>query len=210
MSSSSFPIDSSIPFVADASVIINLNATGRAADIVRAFPNPFQVTSNACAELAIGQRNGYGDAAQLAALIDDGVYRRVELAGACLETYESLIEGSAVQTLDDGEAATIAYAAANNAVAVIDERKALRIGAHRFSGLLIVSTAELLTHPTVESALGPQGQADAVLAALRDARMRVPPAHIKKIVALIGNEAAVRCPSLPKAARLKDWAVGRE
>ena len=38
MTSSSFPISSRTIFVADASVVINLNATGRALDIIRAQP----------------------------------------------------------------------------------------------------------------------------------------------------------------------------
>ena len=201
MSLSSFPIDARVPLVVDASVVINLNATGRARDIVRAFPNPFEITANACAEITAGERNGYTDAAILQALIDEGAWRVVQLGSACTDTYETLIEGSAIRTLDDGEAATIAYAVARSAIAVIDERKARTICASRFSGLPVASTSELLTHPAVESVLGRQGQVEAVLAALRGARMRVPPDQIAKVIALIGNEEAARCHSLPKAAR---------
>ena len=70
MSSSSFLTDPRVRLVADASVVINLNATARAAEIIKAAPNPFVVTENACVELELGARNGHHDHRKLTELID--------------------------------------------------------------------------------------------------------------------------------------------
>lgn len=201
MSSLNFPIKPHSVFVADASVVINLNATGRAHDIITALPMRYAVTENARAELAGGARNGHDDARKLQALLDDGFVDLVRLGEAGNSVYESLVEGSALRTLDDGEAATIGYAYEIGGVAMIDERKARSLCENRFPELLVVSTVDILLHETVASALGQQGQIVAIVNALQLARMRVPPKHFKKVVALIGDENASSCRSLPKAAR---------
>lgn len=209
MSSSSFPIDPLLTVVVDASVVINLNATGRARDIIRAVPNPFATTGNVIAELAKGERNGHSDGAKLWALIEQGHVGLITAGTTGNGTYESLIEGAAEQTLDDGEATTIACAVNSGSLAMIDERKARTICARRFPKLLVASTVELLLHEAVEAALGKQGQIEVIIAALRCARMRVPPSHIEKVVALIGEECAASCDSLPKAARVAFQNVAR-
>lgn len=201
MSSSSFPIDAHTILVADASVVINLNATGRAFDIVGAHPGSVVVTDNAFAELSAGARNGHSDDEKLQALIDSGAVRLVQLGEAGSRVYSSLVEGSALRTLDDGEAATIGYAHETGGVAMIDERKARTICESEFPGLTVVSTIDLLTHEVVGHALGQEAQVDAIVNALRIARMRVPPHQIEMIVNLIGDEAAATCNSLPKAVR---------
>lgn len=201
MSSSSFLTDPRVKLVADASVIINLNATARTVEIIKAAPNPFVVTENACAELEIGARNGHDDYRKLTELIDAGLIQRVRLGAADAPIYESLIDGSAARTLDDGEAATIAYAHQNACIPLIDERKARTLCAVAFPGLYVASTTELLMHGVVAGAIGAQSQADALVNALTVARMRVPPEHLEELTALIGPERAALCASLPRAAR---------
>lgn len=201
MSSLSFPTDPLTVLVADASVVINLNATARAADIVRALPNPLVVTENSFNELRSGASNGHNDAEQLEQLIALGVINVVELGDLGAEIYGSLIEGAALRTLDDGEAATIGFAHQSSGVAVIDERKGRSICAASFPELLVASTVDLLTHENIANALGRQGQIEAILKALRNARMRVPLDQIEKVVGLIGTEQAATCPSLPRSMR---------
>ncbi len=193
--------DPRIPIVVDASVVINLNATACAAAILQCLPNPFRVTTNVFAELSQGEQSGHDDAAKLRKLTDQGAFRIVRLGDPENETYRSLIEGRAADTLDDGEAATIAYAVKNHAIALIDERKATRLCSQRFPSLVIVSTVDLLLHPEVAVELGERGQRDAVLAALLEARMSVPQEHIGRVVNLIGSEQAASCPSLPRPIR---------
>ena len=201
MSSSSFLDKPQTPLVIDASVVINLNATGRAHEIIRAFPNPFLVTENAAAELANGARNGHTDSEALQELVRQRVLQTVALDPTDLAVYETLIEGHAAQTLDDGEAATIAFAVGGSAMVVLDERKARNICSSRLQGLNVFSTVDLLTHDLVETALGKSGQIDAIVAALQGARMRVPTDKIAVVVALIGDANAANCHSLPKAVR---------
>lgn len=201
MSSSSFLIDPRVRLVADASVVINLNATGRAVEIIKAAPNPFVVTDNACIELEMGARNGHDDYRKLTELINTGLIQRVHLGAADAPIYESLIDGSAARTLDDGEAATIAYAHQNGCIALIDERKARTLCAAAFPGLFVASAAELLMHAFIASAIGTEGQVDALVNALTVARMRVPPEHLEKIMTLIGSDRAAFCASLPRLVR---------
>ena len=202
MSSSSFLDNPQTPIVVDASVVINLNATGRAGEILRAFPNPFFVTANAAVELENGARNGHTDSEALQQLIKLRVLQLVAL-NTPDAVYETLIEGAAAQTLDDGEAATISFALGANGVAALDERKARSICISRFPSLNICSTADLLTHARLQESLGKKAQVDAIVAALRGARMRVPQEQLGKIVGLIGEETAATCHSLPKSTRIK-------
>jgi len=201
MSSSSFLTNPQIDLIADASVVINLNATLRAAEIIRALPASFAVSENACAELEAGVRNGHRDHGQLLELIDAGLVKRIQVGSAGASVYESLIDGSTLRTLDDVEAATIACAHETGGAALIDERKARTLCAALYPGLVVVSTVELLMHDAVAAALGTQGQIDAIVSALAIARMRVPPEAIERVVALIGEKNAATCLSLPKVAR---------
>lgn len=201
MSLSSFLTDTRVRLVADASVIINLNATACAAAIIKAVPNSFVVTENACTEIEMGARNGHDDHRQLVELIGAGLIERVRLGAAGAATYESLIDGSALKTLDDGEAATIAYAHRNACIPVIDERKARTLCAASFPGLAVASTAELLMHKSIAAAIGAQGQADALVNTLTAARMRVPLELLEQLMAIIGPDRAALCASLPRVAR---------
>ena len=185
---------------ADASVIINLNATGHARDILRVFPAAPVVTAEARAELLAGQSKAYTGFADLEALVEAGLYRIAPLPDDA-GLFTSLVSGRAADTLGDGEAATIAYAVTHGRAAMIDERKALRICTERFPDLTVVATVDLLLHPAVREALGEAGQADAILGALSGARMRVPSERIPEVVAVIGEERAARCSSLPQSAR---------
>lgn len=201
MNSSSFPLSPHIALIADASVVINLNATGRAADIIKALGSPFFVTENASAELANGSTKGHRDHDHLHELIDTGFVRILSMQSTGLRIYESLIEGSTAVTLDDGEAATIACAHEISGIALIDERKARTICRNSFPALPVLCTAELLIHNLIAEGLGADGQADALVKALTIARMRVPPELLPPVTNLIGAERAASCLSLPKTAR---------
>jgi len=201
MSSSSFPINADSVLVVDASVAINLNATGCALDIIRAQPGQLVITETALAELAAGMRHGYLDFEKFQALIISEAVRVVQLGDGGNQVYESLVDGTAPCTLDDGEAATIAYAHESGAVALIDEKKAQSICLVDFPALKVKSTVDLLTHDLVARTLGKTALTLAIMNALRYARMRVAPHQIDMIVGLIGEEAALTCTSLPRSRR---------
>ena len=151
-------------------------------------------------ELQAGEAHGHQDIAGLDALVRRGACRVVDV-GNGIAIQRSLVEGRTKDTLGDGEAATVAYAAAYGKAAMMDDRKARRICKERFPAVPVVATVDLLLHSAVRNALGEDGQADAIVAALQGARMSVPMARVAEVVALIGRERAASCPSLPASAR---------
>jgi predicted nucleic acid-binding protein len=188
--------------IADASTIINLNATGSAWEILQALPNRVIVADVVPVELALGRLKGRRDADLLNELVESKLIEVAQLDDNGAAYFEQLVIGSAAATLDDGEAATIAFAASRNAIALIDERKAKRICAERFPDLRVGCTVDIFTHPNVQSALGKTTLADAVFRALYYGRMRVLPHHVAWVVELIGDERAGECNSLPSSARI--------
>jgi predicted nucleic acid-binding protein len=187
--------------VADTSVIINLNATERASDILGSLPFRILVTEIVAGELSDDRRTGRPDAKLLDALIRTGQVRIVPLDEAGLDIFSELVVGPARETLDDGEASTIAYAVQHAIAPVIDERKGLKICGLRFPSLRPKCTVDLFAEPAVMQALGGGPLGDAIFLALRNARMRVAPEHIAWVIEQIGMDRAGLCPSLPKAAR---------
>ncbi len=187
--------------IADASVWINLIATQQAHVILRATPAPVTITNVALAELERGRSRGWQAADEMAALLHMGLTEVVDLAQEDEDLFVSLVSGAAAETLDDGEAATLACAHRLDVCALIDERKATQIAARRFATLEVLSTVDLLLSPEVRSACG-SGLGDALYGALTGARMRVPDHLGDEVVQVLGAERAMRCHSLPRRFRL--------
>ena len=195
--------DREVPVVADTSVLINLNATRCAETILDALPNPFLVVSEVIPELKYDEKTGRDDATAVNAWQASGRLEVVQLGGTGMRHFDGLVSGPVAQTLDDGEAATIAYALELRpyAIPLIDERKANRICVERFAALVTGSTVDVLAQDDVQAALGKVRLADAVFNALHDGCMRVLPHHLKWVVDLIGPERAKQCMSLPRSVR---------
>ncbi len=189
------------PVVADTSVVINLNASGNAEAILGALPNRCVVVEEVSLELHAGRQRGRRDADSLAALIEQHLVEHTQLGDVGMPHFESLVSGSAAETLDDGEAATIACAIERSAVALIDDRKAIRICTERFPNLAVGCTVDVLAQRHVRAALG-RRFADVVFNALDRGRMRVPHRYGQWVVDLIGQERAAGCRSLPKRFRV--------
>ena len=185
-------------FAADTSTVINLIATGRAEEILRAFPYKIIITDIVAREVEDGRKKGHEQADLLRKLINAQLIRVEKLTQANESVFERLVVGSAFSTLDDGEAATIAYAAEHSIGVLVDERKARRICQEQFKGLQLQCSVDVFQDATVKSALGAQALSDAVLSALQGARMRVLPEHLDWVTNLIGQEKAKLCPSLPR------------
>jgi len=194
--------DAKTVIVADASVIINLNATGCADSILKALPNPVVMSSIAADEVSQGHKHGHSSSLVLAKLMSEGHLGIHPLGEGAEEHFNQLVAGTASDTLDDGEAATIAHALERQAIAAIDERKANRICANKYPSLAVIATTDLFAHPSVEAALGRNLLADSLFNALRNARMRVPFHQTEWVVSLIGQERAGICTSLSASARL--------
>lgn len=194
--------DTSEPLVLDASVLINLIATGSCEGILAALPNRIQMTEEAATEVGRGrsrQSDSSGTAWQPVKLSQH--LETVSLKGAAVRVFRELVSGPGPQTLGDGEAATIAFANEEGAVAVMDDRKALRICNARFPDLRTASTVDILTHRRVCTTFGEHRSADLVFEALQNARMRVPESYLRWTVDLIGQDRANLCLSLPKRVR---------
>jgi predicted nucleic acid-binding protein len=142
--------DSTALLVADASAVINLNATGCAQAILRSLPNRVAVVDIAPAELENGRSRGRRDSDLLNELLAASLMKFVKLDEVAEQHFEQLVVGTAVKTLDDGEAATIAYAAALGGIPIIDERKATRICGERFPALALACTVGVLAHPEIQ------------------------------------------------------------
>jgi predicted nucleic acid-binding protein len=193
-------------FVADTSTIINLNGTQCAADILGALSERLVIVDVAAAELDGGKKKGRRDADLLAELKAAGLLDVESLGDVGEAIFEKLVVGPADATLDDGEAATIAYAIEHSLSVVIDDRKARRICRERYSSLPVRCSVELLQHPSINKGLGRDRLSAAVLNALKISRMRVVPDHIEWVVKLIGKANAESCASLPlrKKKQLKE------
>ena len=137
----------------------------------------------------------------LAVLIQENLIEHAQLGEAGLVHFANLVTGSAAETLDDGEAATIACAIERGAVALLDDRKAIRICMERFSNLAVGCTVDVLAQRHVQAALG-RHLGDAVFHALDRGCMRVPDRHGQWVVELIGQERVAGCRSLPKRFRI--------
>jgi predicted nucleic acid-binding protein len=193
--------DEAAPFIVDASTVINLNGTGCAAALLGAIPNRIIVMDAVVDELRIDNRSSRDDAKLLASLVADGLVSEIEVEALKGNHFENLVLGNTADTLDDGEASTIACAVEMRAVAIIDERKAKRICRGRYPWLVVASTVDILALDCVAKALGDERLAEAAYGALSAARMRVLPEHIDWIVNLIGAERTVLCTSLPGHVR---------
>ncbi|WP_418648277.1 hypothetical protein ACNQFN_06175 [Thauera butanivorans] len=194
--------------VLDASVIINLLATGSVGAILQALDVRLIVTDNVVREIGQGEVNGRQEPKLLAELIGNQILRVEELAGPSLENFFDMISGHTSNSLGDGEAATIAFAHNNGFSAAIDEKKAARIVGERFGALKLVTTVDILAYGPVQASLGHETLSNATLRALRHARMQVRDHQVDWIVQLIGVENLMACSSLKRHARSKVKSLG--
>lgn len=187
----------------DASVVVNLNATGYAGRILRALPSDILVPKPVVVELRNGMLAGHTDAIDLQKLLDDGVAVEFPIPGPVQEDYIGLVSGASAQSLGDGEAATIACAHGTSAWAAIDERKARRICADRYPHIAVASTVDILAHESVMAAFSEQEMSTAILAALEVAHMQVQGHQLDWIISQVSAEKLVNCVSLPRSVRLR-------
>ncbi|MER9713214.1 hypothetical protein NKJ13_23605 [Mesorhizobium sp. M0174] len=186
--------------VADTSVIINLNATGAAHEIIRSLNVTLSASTVVRDELIHDRVSGRNDADLAQQLVQDELLQFAEFDEKSGAIFESLVSGAAETTLDDSEAATLALAVSSQGLAIIDERKAISIATHRFPTLQLLATVDLLRLDRVLLALGNERLAKAVISGLKDARMAIPERHHGWIADLLGDQI-VECRSLPAALR---------
>lgn len=194
--------------IADASVIINLVASGCAEQLISAIPNRISVVEDIIGELDRGMANGHEEAVVLRHLTDCNFVDVVALSECDLELYEKLVCGSAAATLDDGEAATLAYCVGSNAIPLIDERKATRICRENYPFLKPASSVDVFLLAAEHPDFGNGRVGTALFNALRYGRMRVMQHQLDWVVAQIGEDLATQCTSLPGHVRILAADVG--
>lgn len=182
-------------WVLDASVLINLLASGRMREVLEAIPASWCVTAQAADEVARDPLDSSNNV-PISPYVQAGTLSIVELHGASLETFVALVSAQGSDSLGDGEAATLAHAYHVGGMAIIDEKKARGVGAKQFASVPVLSTVDLYRHPKVLEALGERAVAQLVLSSLRFARMRVSPEHDEWVRNAIGHDEARNCSSL--------------
>lgn len=198
MSLPSTSIESSAHLVLDASVAINLLATGIAGRLCELLACPISMETRAYREVRRHPIPGRDHSAELGKLIEAGTLVVRELSQTGLEIFYELASADIPGGLDDGEAATIALALTlpSQSIAVLDERKAKKLLSARWPAQVSFYTIDLLSDIRITSAMAAKDSADAIFDALTHARMRVPPEARQWVISVIGTERAARCPSL--------------
>lgn len=193
--------DPKLPLAADTSVVINLVASGIPEQIIANLSHPFLVVDEVIVELERGRKNGCKDAQVLHGLIEKGLVKRVSLNDQGWECFGDLVCGSAVTSLDDGEAATLAYCVINQTIPIIDEKKANRVCKDRFPDLKPISSAAVFRLAENSQSIPKTNLSNAVHSALIHARMFVMPHHLDWVVEKIGQKRAASCNSLSKRTK---------
>jgi predicted nucleic acid-binding protein len=187
--------------VADASVTINLCASGVGDAILAALPFQVVMAPEAIAEITEDRRTGRADCLSLRRYLEAGLIERVVLDDEAHQIFADLVIGAAADTLDDGEAATIALGISQGKTVAIDEAKANSLCEKRFPDLGRIASSDLFMAQSVVTALGREAHGAALFDALRFARMRVDKLHLDEVTRVLGTTRAAECLSLPRTYR---------
>jgi predicted nucleic acid-binding protein len=196
--------DDLTPLVLDTSVLINLHACSLGEEILTAIPNSIAVPDFVIRELGHESSRNNGAYEFIERLLERRKVRPVSLDGHGWDVFEKLTTHS--PSLGDGEAATIAIATSSAHLPVIDDAKGRKCTAALIGEIAAAWSLDLLVHPRVQQGLENDGYIEAVFLALREGRMRIDEKRCDAIVALIGMERALQCPSLPGfKTRCEHW-----
>lgn len=188
-------------YVMDASVVINLLATGCFAEILTYVSGSFVVVQHVKDEVRIDPLTRQPHDNLLGTFIDSGTLQIVDLGDNELNTFIDLVGASAPDDLDDGEAATIAYATHNLACPVIDENKGRRICREKFPSLDVIDTIDLLRMVRHGGEFSEMNFVRGIERALTIGRMRVADHHLEWLSSMVSREVLMGAPSLKRAIR---------
>lgn len=200
-------IDPNGPLVVDASVIINLVASGIFSELLQSIDNPFYVVDVVISELERGSVNGCVDADVLKSLIEQEAIKCVTLDSDGWKEFEYMVSGESLSTLDDGEAATLAFCATMDAIPVIDEKKANRICGERYPDITPINSVNLFVMASNWGEFTRECLSEAVFRALFHGRMRVMKEDLAWIIDMIGVENTAKCNSIPLRVREQALSV---
>lgn len=196
--------DNLMPLVLDTSVLINLHASKLGREILDALPNTVVLPLIVATELENETSKKNGEYQFIQNLLASKTVSPTALREHENDIFKSLVSGN--DSLDDGEAATIAIAASRGFLPILDERKGRKKAQAHIPEREPGWSLDLFRHPKAMTKLGPALSIDALYYALRDGRMRIHESHCDHVVSLIGVQRALECKSLPGyKARRERW-----
>jgi hypothetical protein len=157
------------------------------------------LTISSCRRLSPGNwstRRAVGTASTAFCVVSTrGIVTIANMSDAEYEMFHELTSTS--PSMDDGEAATIAVAAARDLLPVIDEKRGRARASILMKARVPGWSLDLFRHPTAIALLGDHSAVQALYLALRDGRMRIPSESANDVIALIGMERSRECICLP-------------
>lgn len=185
--------------VLDSSVVINILACGQPARFLTSLGctvvTPRQVIDEISREPV--QPANHGDS--LPGLLQSGLLLPHDLADENYLEFLDLVGAAAPDSLGDGEAATIATAEQLQCLAIIDERKAMRIARNRRDVGLTACTLDLYAYSLTLAHYSRKDMASLVFNSMQHARMRIPAERRAWVIDLIGEEKAKQCSCFPRS-----------
>jgi len=188
--------------ILDTSVMINLIASGRAYDILKALKITIIMEEITAREVGCNPRNNQNAQEDIQQLINAKILTIEKMDEAAFEIFYGLVGAPSPNDLDDGEAATLAQAWITNSIAAIDEKKGNKIANLQYPSLPRCNSLDIFAFPNTAVVLGDEGLTIAVYEALRYGRMRVPQEFDPWVRVLIGPEHASNCLSLKQLKKI--------
>ena len=196
MTFSSRLTDNFSTLVIDASVIINLGASGYGIEILQTIDNHFVTSEEVVGEIKENSKNKYPKTISfLNRIIDSECLRVISLTLDEKRNCREIMNKK--NQLHEGEVASFVLAKNRGFTAIIDETTGRKVANYELSGKVVGTTMDLLCHPSVLELLGRRTLSAAVYNALRDGGMQTNLQDRGYIVELIGKERAKKCTSLP-------------
>jgi predicted nucleic acid-binding protein len=202
-------VHTEVALIFDASALINIASSGFCSKILASLE------CNCLCEAIVWREVTYH-------IKKYNLNKNMEVAAACslinitdmssLESsmYLDFISAMHPNTLDDGEAATMAVAYCRNLIAVLDEKKGRRIANELIPPLKVLSTIDLFR--MVENKCQSNGICinSALFNSLAKARMRVLFEDEEWVVQRLSKDQIQHCRSLPKRLRENDKQISEK
>jgi hypothetical protein len=179
--------EQSRPLVLDTGVALNLLATGQPSEIACHLGRPLLIEEISANLLdAAPLRSPFRQDA-LRSVVDAGIVTIERLDAASYDIFLDIVGAPPPDDLGDGEAAALALALARGADLVVDEPKTTRLAAARL-GREPLHSLDLIGAPALFEEFGAKRIGQLILAAARDAHIRIPPRFRPWAADLLGLE----------------------
>lgn len=189
--------------VLDASVLINILATGRAATILANLDRKILITSQAYNEVLRDPFTAGEASETIKPMEAANLISRRNLSGRSKQLYE-ILSNPAEHNLDSGEAATIGFCDQHKLIAAIDERKGTKVAIQNSNVPLTVRSLDLLAYKNVIESFTIAEYRQALQNAGRLGRMYFPIEWGHWAENILEETVARTLPGLKKFYRIRD------